>query len=46
MSKSKLKQEKPVETLEEFVQRVNQQSSVKRNGLKKNYVWQKRRHSA
>ena len=45
MAKSKLKQEKPEETTEEFVRRINQKDE-KRNGLKKNFVWQKRRHSA
>jgi len=43
MGRSKPKREKPEETTEEFVRRVNQKGG-KRNGLKKRYVWQKRRH--
>ncbi len=43
MARSKPKREKPEETIEQFVSRVNQQAG-KRNGLKKRYVWQKRRH--
>ena len=43
MARSKKKQEKPEETIEEFVRRINQKPG-KRNGLSKNYVWQKRRH--
>jgi len=43
MVRSKPKREKPEETIEEFVRRINQKGD-KRNGLKKNYVWQKRRH--
>ncbi len=41
--KSKPKREKREETTQEFVQRINQ-AGGKRNGLKKNYVWMKRRH--
>ncbi len=46
MGRSKPKREKPEETTEEFVRRMNQmnQKGGKRNGLKKRYVWQKRRH--
>ena len=43
MGKPKIKREKPAETTEEFVRRINQQES-KPNGLKKRFVWQKRRH--
>ncbi len=43
MVRSKPKREKVEETIEEFVKRINQQSG-KRNGLKKRYVWMKRRH--
>ena len=43
MAGSKPKREKPEETTEEFVRRVNQKER-KRNGLKKRFVWQKRRH--
>ena len=43
MARSKPKREKREETLEEFVRRINQQAG-KRNGLKKRFVWQKRRH--
>jgi hypothetical protein len=43
MDKQKQKQEKPVETTEEFVRRINQKEN-KFNGLKKRFVWQKRRH--
>ena len=43
MVRSKPKREKPEETTEEFVRRVNKESG-KLNGLKKRYVWQKRRH--
>ena len=43
MGKSKQKRDKPEETLEEFVRRINQKSG-KPNGLKQRYVWQKRRH--
>ena len=45
MGRSKLKPEKPEETTEEFVRRVNQKAG-KPNGLRKRYVWQKRRHSS
>ena len=43
MVRSKPKREKPEETIEEFVKRINKESG-KRNGLKKHYVWMKRRH--
>ena len=43
MGTSKQKREKPEETIEEFVRRINQKAG-KRNGLRKRYVWQKRRH--
>jgi len=45
MVRSKPKKEKPELTTEEFVRRVNQKE-VKHNGLKKRFVWKKRRHSA
>ena len=44
MAKTKPKREKRIETTEEFVQRINQGSGQKRNGLKKVFVWIKRRH--
>ena len=43
MAKSNPKREKQEETTEEFVRRINQKEG-KRNGLKQNFVWQKRRH--
>ena len=43
MVRSKPKRVKPEETIEQFVERVNQKSG-KRNGLKKRFVWLKRRH--
>ena len=43
MARSKPKKEKPEETIEQFVRRINQPAG-KRNGLKLRYVWQKRRH--
>ena len=43
MAKSNSKPKKQEETLEEFVNRINQKEE-KRNGLKSAYVWQKRRH--
>ncbi len=43
MAKSNPKREKREETTEEFVRRINQKEG-KRNGLKRVYVWQKRRH--
>ena len=43
MGRSKLKREKPEETTEKFVRRVNQKTG-KRNGIQKRFVWQKRRH--
>ncbi len=43
MAKSKPKREKREVTTEEFVQRINQKGG-KRNGLRRNYVWQKRRY--
>lgn len=43
MAKPNPKQEKPEETTEEFVRRMNKKEG-KRNGLKLRYVWQKRRH--
>ena len=43
MDKSKPKREKPEETTEEFVRRMNQKVG-KCNGLKQHFVWQKRRH--
>ena len=43
MARSNSKREKRQETTEEFVQRVNQKDG-KRNGVKRRFVWQKRRH--
>ena len=43
MAKPNRKQKKPEETTEEFVRRINQ-TQGKRNGLKRRYVWLKRRH--
>ncbi len=43
MAESKPKPKKQEETTEQFVKRVNQQGE-KRNGLKRRFVWQKRRH--
>ena len=43
MVRSKPKRKKQEETTEQFVQRINQQGE-KRNGLKRRFVWQKRRH--
>ncbi len=43
MARVKPKREKPQETTEEFVQRINRKEG-KRNGLKQRFVWQKRRH--
>ena len=43
MARSKPKREKREETTKEFVRRVNQNGG-KGNGLKKRFVWQKRRH--
>ena len=45
MGRSKPKREKPEETTEEFVRRINQKEG-KHNGVKKRFVWKKRRHSA
>ena len=44
VARSKPKREKREETAEEFVQRINQNSGQKRNGLKRTFVWMKRRH--
>ena len=43
MAKSNPKREKREETTEEFVRRINQ-TAGKGNGLKRRFVWQKRRH--
>ena len=43
VARSKPKQEKREETTEEFVQRINQKVG-KPNGLKRRFVWMKRRH--
>ena len=43
MVRSKPKRKKQEETTEQFVKRINQQGE-KRNGLKRRFVWQKRRH--
>ncbi len=43
MAKSNPKQEKREETTEEFVRRINQNKG-KRNGLRRVFVWRKRRH--
>ena len=37
------KEQKREETTEEFVRRINKKEG-KRNGLKRHFVWQKRRH--
>ena len=43
MARSNSKREKRQLTTEEFVQRVTQKEG-KHNGLKRHFVWQKRRH--
>ena len=43
MAKSNPKREKREETTEEFVQRINKKEE-KRNGLRRVFVWHKRRH--
>ena len=43
MAKPNPKREKREETTEEFVRRINQKVG-KCNGLKRRFVWQKRRH--
>lgn len=43
MVKPNPKREKREETTEEFVRNINQKGG-KRNGKRRNYTWQKRRH--
>ncbi len=43
MAKSNPKREKQEETIEEFVRRINK-TEGKRNGIKRVFVWHKRRH--
>ena len=43
MAQPQRKREKPEETTEQFVKRINQEGG-KRKGLRLRFVWQKRRH--